>query len=59
MIERVLHHDGHTRYGLTDLGRTLHAPLRALQIWAESHVEDVLDAQERYDAAVDDQVLAP
>ncbi|WP_239475928.1 hypothetical protein [Streptomyces sp. CS090A] len=35
------------------------APLRALQVWAESHVEDVLDAQDRYDAAADARTLAP
>ncbi|WP_237527456.1 hypothetical protein [Streptomyces sp. SID2119] len=50
---------GHARYELTDLGHTLHAPLRALQVWAESHVEGVLDAQDRYDAAADAQTLAP
>ena len=37
-------------YELTDLGRTLHEPLRALGTWAEQHVNDVLAAQERYDA---------
>ncbi|MFF2534615.1 winged helix-turn-helix transcriptional regulator [Streptomyces cyaneofuscatus] len=59
MIDRALHRDGHARYELTELGRTLHAPLRALQVWAESHVEDVLDAQDRYDAAADARTLAP
>lgn len=59
MLERVTHADGHSRYELTDLGRTLHEPLSALQSWAESHVEDVLEAQDRYDAAADEQVLAP
>jgi DNA-binding HxlR family transcriptional regulator len=58
MIHRTDHPDGHARYELTELGRTLHEPLRALQIWAESHVEDVLDAQDCYDTALDDQVLA-
>ncbi len=59
MVERVAHADGYAHYRLTALGLTLHAPLRALQVWAESHVEDVIDAQDRYDAAVDDQTLAP
>lgn len=58
MISRAIPSDGHPRYALTDLGRTLHEPLVALQDWAESHVEDVLVAQERYDTALDDQTLA-
>lgn len=58
MISRGIPSDGHPRYALTDLGRTLHEPLVALQDWAESHVEDVLVAQERYDTALDDQTLA-
>ena len=60
---RALERDGmltraDQRYELTPLGLTLHEPLKALQLWAESHVEDVLEAQDRYDAAVDDAVLA-
>lgn len=58
MILHVTYPDGHARYELTDLGRTLHEPLRALQVWAESHVEDVLEAQGRYDTVVDDETLA-
>ncbi|PSL36508.1 HxlR family transcriptional regulator [Labedella gwakjiensis] len=58
MIGRSAHGDGHVRYDLTDLGRTLHEPLSALQRWAESHVEDVLDAQDRFDAAADEQILS-
>lgn len=58
MIKRAVPSDGHPRYQLTDLGRTLHDPLQALQDWAESHVEEVLDAQDRYDAAMDEQTLA-
>lgn len=57
MLERASADDGHPRYRLTPLGRTLHEPLQALQIWAESHVEDVLDAQDRYDEAADERVL--
>ncbi|WP_205324586.1 helix-turn-helix domain-containing protein [Glycomyces sp. YM15] len=37
-------------YELTDLGRTLHGPLLALGDWAEEHIEEVLEARERYDA---------
>ena len=59
MIERLDDADGHARYRLTALGRTLHEPLKALQVWAESHVEGVLEAQERYDAAEDERTLAP
>ena len=44
-------------YALTDLGRTLHDPLVALQVWAQAHVEEVLDARDRYDQALDDDVL--
>jgi DNA-binding HxlR family transcriptional regulator len=36
-------------YELTDLGRTLHAPLSALGQWAEAHITEVLDAREQYD----------
>jgi DNA-binding HxlR family transcriptional regulator len=58
MVIRTLHADGHPRYGLTTLGQTLHQPLVALQTWAESHVEEVLEAQDRYDTTVDDETLA-
>lgn len=57
MLERAADDDGHVRYRLTPLGRTLHEPLHALQVWAESHVDDVLAAQDRYDEAADEQVL--
>lgn len=57
MIERTTDDDGHVRYALTSLGATLHEPLQALQVWAESHVDDVLAAQDRYDEAVDERVL--
>ena len=36
-------------YELTDLGRTLHAPLSAIGEWAETHTAEVLDARDRYD----------
>lgn len=57
MVDHAAHPDGHARYELTALGRTLHEPLVALQVWAESHVEDVLDAQDRFDAVADARML--
>jgi DNA-binding HxlR family transcriptional regulator len=36
-------------YALTDLGRSLLDPLRAVREWAEAHVPDVLQARERAD----------
>lgn len=39
-------------YELTELGATLHEPLRALSTWAESHIEQVLEARGAYDARV-------
>jgi DNA-binding HxlR family transcriptional regulator len=36
-------------YELTELGHTLHAPLRALGSWAEEHIEEVLTAREVFD----------
>lgn len=40
----------HVEYELTALGRTLHEPLDALRVWAETHIESVLDSRDRYDA---------
>lgn len=57
MLVHVVDDDGYARYRLTPLGRTLHEPLQALQIWAESHVEEVLDAQDRYDDEADRRLL--
>ncbi|MGP3534072.1 winged helix-turn-helix transcriptional regulator [Microbacterium sp. RD1] len=37
-------------YALTDLGLTLCAPLRALQLWSIEHEDDIAAAQEAYDA---------
>jgi DNA-binding HxlR family transcriptional regulator len=36
-------------YELTELGRTLNAPLGALRHWAEQHIAAVLAAREEYD----------
>lgn len=58
MVERVREPDTHWRYRLTPLGRTLHEPLLALQVWAEAHVELVQEARDRYDEALDEQILA-
>lgn len=38
-------------YELTELGHTLHTPLRALGHWAEEHIAEVLVAREAYDDA--------
>jgi DNA-binding HxlR family transcriptional regulator len=38
-------------YGLTEAGRTLCEPLRALQEWAIAHLGDVSASQEAYDRA--------
>jgi DNA-binding HxlR family transcriptional regulator len=37
-------------YRLTPLGQTLTATVEALRDWAETHIEEVLTAQKRYDA---------
>lgn len=39
-------------YELTPLGRTLREPLTALGMWAEQHIEHVLDAREAFDERV-------
>jgi len=36
-------------YALTPLGETLLDPLAALRNWAETHIDAVLEAQDRYD----------
>jgi len=35
-------------YALTDLGRSLGGPMRAVSEWAESHVPEILAARARY-----------
>ncbi|MCT9931104.1 helix-turn-helix transcriptional regulator [Planotetraspora sp. A-T 1434] len=37
-------------YRLTELGRSLLEPIAAVKKWAETHVEEVLEARERADA---------
>jgi DNA-binding HxlR family transcriptional regulator len=44
-------------YELTALGRTLHAPLRAIGTWAEEHIVEEhiveeLEARDAYDASI-------
>jgi DNA-binding HxlR family transcriptional regulator len=39
----------HVEYSLTLLGQTLCAPIAAIQRWAEAHIEEVLNAQRKYD----------
>lgn len=36
-------------YELTSLGQTLREPLAALGLWAEEHIEEVLNARDEYD----------
>ena len=36
-------------YSITDLGRTLTDTVDALRLWAETHIEEVLTAQGRFD----------
>jgi DNA-binding HxlR family transcriptional regulator len=38
-------------YALTDAGRTLLEPLRALQAWSIEHLGDVAASQDAYDRA--------
>jgi len=58
MLTRASGDDGHHEYAVTELGTSLHEPLAALQVWAQTHVDDVLAAQDRYDARRDDDVLS-
>lgn len=39
----------HVEYALTDLGRSLLVPLRAVRAWAERHVPDIERARQRSD----------
>lgn len=39
-------------YELTALGQTLHAPLDALRLWAETHIPEVLAARAAYSIGV-------
>lgn len=45
-------------YELTELGRSLVDPLHAIELWALDHVEDIHDAQARFDAEQDAKAQA-
>jgi DNA-binding HxlR family transcriptional regulator len=51
MVSRTVHATVPVRvdYELTALGRTLTAPIAALEAWAREHIGDVIAARERYD----------
>jgi len=53
LVRRTVHPDVPVRveYSLTEAGRTLLEPLRALQQWAVEHLGDVAASQEAYDRA--------
>ena len=36
-------------YELTERGQSLHAPLDALRVWAESNIDDVLKSRDAFD----------
>jgi DNA-binding HxlR family transcriptional regulator len=38
-------------YAITPLGQSLATPMEALRIWAETHIEEVIANQQRYDGA--------
>jgi DNA-binding HxlR family transcriptional regulator len=38
-------------YALTDLGRSLNVLVAGLETWAETHITDVLQARDAYDAS--------
>ena len=52
LITRTVHASVPPRvdYELTRLGRTLSAPLYALEAWARDHMGDVVAARSKYDA---------
>jgi Predicted transcriptional regulators len=53
LVRRTVYPDVPIRveYSLTEAGRTLLEPLRALQQWAVEHLSDVAASQEAYDRA--------
>lgn len=56
MLERT-EREGHRVYALTLLGTSLEAPLLALQVWAEAHIEEVLVSRDAFDERADDEAL--
>lgn len=53
LVTRTVHAQVPPRvdYELTDLGRSLTAPIATLTDWAETHVAQILAARERHEAA--------
>nr|WP_203900390.1 helix-turn-helix domain-containing protein [Virgisporangium aliadipatigenens] len=53
LVRRTVHPEVPVRveYALTEAGRTLLGPLRALQEWSIEHLSDVSAAQKAYDGA--------
>jgi len=53
LVTRTVHAQVPPRvdYELTDLGRSLGAPIATLTDWAEIHVADILAARDRFEAA--------
>ncbi|RBQ18335.1 transcriptional regulator [Spongiactinospora rosea] len=53
LVHRTVHPEVPVRveYTLTEAGRTLREPLRALQEWSIAHLGDVAASQEAYDQA--------
>ncbi|GAB3375152.1 winged helix-turn-helix transcriptional regulator [Amycolatopsis echigonensis] len=52
LVSRTAHADpaSGVEYALTPLGRSLLEPMRVVYGWVAEHWEELLDAQERYDA---------
>lgn len=52
IISRTLYPEVPPRvdYGLTPLGETLCGPIEAVRRWAEQHIDEVVAAQNQYDA---------
>lgn len=52
LVERTIYAEVPLRveYELTQAGHTLREPLRALERWATSHMDGVVEARRRYDA---------
>jgi DNA-binding HxlR family transcriptional regulator len=54
VIARVLHNDGHggasVAYQLTDLGRSLRAPVAAIYRWGRDHLDEVEQSRQDTDA---------
>jgi DNA-binding HxlR family transcriptional regulator len=60
LVDRIDHSENlpHVEYVLTDLGRSLWVPLQAVREWAETHVPEILEAQERAGLPEDQRITA-